>query len=82
MRESINIVKLCLANLPEGPVKIDNYKIQSTPKIINENTNGKLNSIILNIYSEGFHIPKSFSLYSLLKLLKRETGVFHINNGS
>jgi len=65
MRESIKNYSTCLENIPHGPIKIDNYKIQTTPTCYNENSNGRLNSIILNIYTEGFHIPNSLVLYRL-----------------
>ena len=65
MRESLAIVQQCLANIPEGPVKVENYKIMSPPKKYNEILYGKLNTIILNYYSEGIQMPKGLVLYRL-----------------
>lgn len=78
MHESIHIINQCIATIPEGPIKIDNNKIFSSSKNFNEISNGKFNSIILNINTEGFHIPANLVLFCLQKLLKRETGVFLI----
>ena len=52
MKESLNIVKQCLAEIPEGPIKVENYKTISPPKKYYEILYGKFNSIILNFYSE------------------------------
>ena len=32
MRESIHIIKQCLEQIPEGPCKVENFKIISPPK--------------------------------------------------
>ena len=55
MRESLAIVQQGLANIPEGPVKVENYKILY----------GEFNTIILNYYSEGIQTPKGLVLYCL-----------------
>lgn len=35
MRESISIIKQCLAAIPEGPCKVENYKYFAPPKKYN-----------------------------------------------
>ena len=78
MHESIKIINQCINMMPEGAIKIDNNKIFSVSKNSNETSNGEFNSIILNIYTEGFHIPAGLVLFCLQKHQKRETGVFLI----
>ena len=62
MKESLSIVQQCLANIPEGPVKVENYKIISPPKKHYKILYGKFNPIILNYYSEGIQTPKGLVL--------------------
>ena len=55
-------VQQCLANIPEGPVKVENYKIISPPKKHYKILYGKFNPIISNYYSEGIQTPKGLVL--------------------
>lgn len=76
MRESISICNQCLSKIVAGPIRIDNYKFLAPPKTNYEILYGRFNSITLKFYTEGFHIPEGLGIYGLLKLRKRETGVF------
>lgn len=51
-----------MANIPEGPIKVENYKIIAPPKKYNKILYGKFNTIILNYYSEGIQTPKGLVL--------------------
>lgn len=46
---------------PEGPVKVENYKITPPPKIYDEIIYGEFNHH-LNYSSEGIYLPKGLVL--------------------
>jgi len=79
MKESLGIIQQALAEIPEGPVKVENYKIISPPK-----TTMKfyMENLIhhFKLYSEGIHIPTGW-LYSAVEAPKGETGVVLHSDG-
>ena len=54
-----------LSKIPAGIIKTDNNKFTPPSKSIDEISYGKFNSIILSIFTEGFHINKGGLLYCL-----------------
>jgi len=80
MRESIGIITQCINNIPQGSVKIDNYKFIAPPK-------GEMKYHMENLihhfklYTEGYHIPANWA-YSAAEAPKGETGVFILSNNS
>jgi len=80
MRESISIIRQALSQIPEGAVRIDNYKLMTPPK---HKMKLSMESLIhhFKLYSEGFHIGAG-SFYSAIEAPKGETGVFLLSDGS
>jgi NADH-quinone oxidoreductase subunit D len=80
MYESLNIIKWCLKNLPNGLVKVDDKKI--TPP---DRTDMKysMESLIhhFKLYSEGFNVPKN-ETYACVEAPKGEFGVYLVGDGS
>jgi len=79
MRESISIIQQALANIKEGPIKVENFKISTPPK---ETIKFYMENLIhhFKLYSEGISTPKGW-LYSAVEAPKGETGVFLLSEG-
>jgi NADH dehydrogenase (ubiquinone) Fe-S protein 2 len=80
MRESIRIIQQCLNAIPQGLIKIDNYKLVPPSRA---NMKHSMESLIhhFKLYTEGFTIPKT-QIYSVTEAPKGETGVFLVSDGS
>jgi NADH-quinone oxidoreductase subunit D len=80
MRQSIAIMKQCLANMPTGPVSSQDGKVvppkrgemkQSMEALIHH----------FKLYTEGYHVPQG-EVYSAVEAPKGEFGVYLISDGS
>ena len=80
MRQSIRIMKQCLANMPTGPVSSQDGKVvppkrgemkQSMEALIHH----------FKLYTEGYHVPQG-EVYSAVEAPKGEFGVYLISDGS
>ncbi len=80
MRQSIRIMKQCLANMPSGPVSSQDGKVvppkrgemkQSMEALIHH----------FKLYTEGYHVPEG-EVYSAVEAPKGEFGVYLISDGS
>ena len=80
MRQSIRIMKQCLANMPSGPVSSQDGKVvppkrgemkQSMEALIHH----------FKLYTEGYHVPAG-EVYSAVEAPKGEFGVYLISDGS
>ena len=80
MRESLKIVKQCIAELPEGPVMSSNPKI-SPPK--RGEMKRSMEALInhFKLYTEGFHVPKG-EVYVGTESPKGEFGIYLVSDGS
>jgi NADH-quinone oxidoreductase subunit D len=80
MRQSVLIMKQCLEQMPEGPVKIDNYKVTTPPRAEMKTS---MEALIhhFKLYSEGYHVPKG-ETYTVVEAPKGEFGVYLISDGS
>lgn len=80
MRESIKIIYYCLNNIPQGLIKVDNYKIVPPSRA---NMKHSMESLIhhFKLFTEGFTIPPT-QIYSVTEAPKGETGVFLISDGT
>ncbi|MBY0501606.1 MAG: NADH-quinone oxidoreductase subunit D [Alphaproteobacteria bacterium] len=80
MRQSALIMKQCLEQMPEGPVKIDNYKVTTPPRMKMKTS---MEALIhhFKLYSEGYHVPKG-ETYTVVEAPKGEFGVYLISDGS
>ncbi len=80
MRESVKMIKQCLADMPRGPVKVEDNKI-SPPK--RDNMKQSMESLIhhFKLFSEGFHVPAG-ETYTAVEAPKGEFAVYLISDGS
>jgi NADH dehydrogenase (ubiquinone) Fe-S protein 2 len=80
MRESLNIVLQCLNKIPEGPIKVDNFKISVPSK---SNIKQSMESLIhhFKLFTEGYAVPAG-ETYTAVEAPKGEFGVFLVSNGS
>jgi NADH dehydrogenase (ubiquinone) Fe-S protein 2 len=69
MRQSLRIIGQCLKDMPDGPVKVDDYKIVPPPRAsMKESMEALIHHF--KLYSEGYSVPPGEVLSFLLK--KRE----------
>lgn len=80
MRQSVRIMKQCLEQMPEGPVKVKNYKITTPPRAEMKTS---MEALIhhFKLYTEGYHVPKG-ETYTAVEAPKGEFGVYLISDGS
>jgi len=80
MRESIKMIKQCLADMPPGPVKVDDRKI-SPPR--RSEMKESMEALIhhFKLYTEGYHVPAG-ETYSAIEAPKGEFAVFLVSDGS
>jgi NADH-quinone oxidoreductase subunit D len=80
MRQSVRIIKQCLARMPEGPVKALDHKF--TPPSRSE-MKRSMEALIhhFKLYTEGFHVPPG-ATYTATESPKGEFGVYLVADGT
>jgi len=80
MRESVRIINQCLANLPKGPIKINDGKITPPPK---KELKQSMEALIhhFKLFTEGYRVDKD-EIYTAVEAPKGEFGVYLISDGS
>ena len=80
MKESVNIINQCLANLPVGPIKTDDGKISPPPK---KEIKQSMEALIhhFKLFTEGYRVDKD-EIYTAVEAPKGEFGVYLISDGS
>lgn len=80
MRQSLNIIKQCIDNMPEGPVKTVNRKITAPSRI---ELKQSMEALIhhFKLYTEGIIVPVG-ETYTATEAPKGEFGVFLISDGT
>ncbi|WP_159993498.1 NADH-quinone oxidoreductase subunit D [Roseomonas sp. 18066] len=80
MRESLKIVKQCLAQMPGGPIKVADAKIAPPQR---GEMKRSMEALIhhFKLYSEGYHVPEG-STYTAVEAPKGEFGVFLVADGT
>lgn len=80
MRESIKIMKQCIARMPGGPVKVEDNKI-TPPK--RAEMKRSMESLIhhFKLFTEGFHVPAG-EVYTAIEAPKGEFAVYLISDGT
>ena len=80
MRQSLRIIRQCIENMPDGPVKTDNRKI--TPPKRGE-MKRSMEALIhhFKLYTEGYHVPPG-ETYTAVEAPKGEFGVYLVADGS
>ncbi len=80
MRQSIRIVKQCIANMPSGPVKTADPKI-TPPSRADMKTSMEALIHHFKLYTEGYRVPAG-EIYAAVEAPKGEFGVFIVSDGS
>jgi NADH-quinone oxidoreductase subunit D len=80
MRESIKIMEQCLENMPEGPIKVNDYKIAPPPRA---EMKSSMEAMIhhFKLYTEGYHVPAG-ETYTAVEAPKGEFGVYLVADGT
>ncbi len=79
MRQSLSIIKQCVANLPSGPVMTDDPKI-APPKraLMKESMEAMIQHF--KLFTEGVHVPAG-ETYTAVEAPKGEFGIYMISDG-
>ncbi len=80
MRQSIRIIRQCLADMPKGPVKTEDYKISPPSRV---DMKSSMEALIhhFKLYTEGYHVPAG-ETYTAVEAPKGEFGVYLVSDGS
>ncbi len=80
MRQSLRIIRQCLARLPKGPVSVEDPKI-TPPK--RELMKQSMEAMIhhFKLYTEGYHVPAG-ETYTAVEAPKGEFAVMLVSDGS
>jgi NADH dehydrogenase (ubiquinone) Fe-S protein 2 len=80
MRQSINIINQVMNTIPEGLVKINDYKITNSSRSQIKNS---MESLIhhFKYYTDGFNVP-SGETYVTIEAPKGEFGIFLVSDGT
>jgi len=80
MRQSLEIMKQCIAQLPDGPVMIDDFKVAPPPRAEMKRS---MEALIhhFKLFTEGYHVPAG-ETYAAVEAPKGEFGVFLVSDGS
>lgn len=80
MYQSIRIIKQCLFQLPQGPVKVKDHKISPPSR---DDMKNSMEAMIhhFKLYTEGYHVPEG-EVYAAVEAPKGEFGVFLVSDGT
>lgn len=80
MRQSLNIIRQCLNNMPEGLIKVENKKISSPSRTeIKQSMEALIHHF--KLFSEGLVIAPG-ETYTAVEAPKGEFGIYLVSNGS
>lgn len=80
IRQSLRIVKQCIANMPNGPVKTTDLKVAPPPRAEMKKS---MEALIhhFKLYTEGYHVPAG-ETYTAVEAPKGEFAVYLVSDGS
>ncbi len=80
MYESIKIMKQCIRELPDGDVKVNDYKVAPPPRA---EMKSSMEAMIhhFKLYTEGYHVPAG-ETYTAVEAPKGEFAVYLVSDGS
>ncbi len=80
MRESLKIINQCLEKMPDGPVKVQDNKVNPPSR---GDMKGSMEALIhhFKLYTEGYHVPRG-ETYAAVEAPKGEFAVYLISDGS
>ncbi|GMG38331.1 unnamed protein product [Ambrosiozyma monospora] len=79
-RQSLRIVEQCLNDMPAGPVKVEDFKINPPSKQLMKNDMETLIHHFL-LFTKGYQVPPG-ETYSAIEAPKGELGVYVVSDGS
>lgn len=80
MRQSLKIMKQCLKELPDGPVRTNDYKVTPPPRAEMKRS---MEALIhhFKLFTEGYHVPAG-ETYTAVEAPKGEFGVYLVSDGT
>ncbi|HUC67813.1 MAG TPA: NADH-quinone oxidoreductase subunit D [Stellaceae bacterium] len=80
MRQSLRIIRQALAQMPGGPVRVNDRKVSPPPRGEMKNS---MEALIhhFKLYTEGYHVPAG-ETYAVTEAPKGEFGVYLVADGS
>ena len=80
MRESLKIMRQCLEQMPEGPVRVPDQKVTPPPRAEMKRS---MEALIhhFKLYTEGVHVPAG-EVYAAIESAKGEFGVYLVADGT
>lgn len=80
MRQSVKIIQQAIHNMPDGPVKSDDYKISPPPRAEMKTS---MEAMIhhFKLFTEGYHVPAG-ETYTVVEAPKGEFGVYLVADGT
>jgi NADH-quinone oxidoreductase subunit D len=80
MRQSVRIIRQVLAQMPDGPIKINDQKIAPPPRAVMKQS---MEALIhhFKLYTEGYHVPAG-ETYTVVEAPKGEFGVYLVADGT
>jgi NADH-quinone oxidoreductase subunit D len=80
MRQSVRIIRQCIAEMPSGPIKTQDFKISPPPRAEMKRS---MEALIhhFKLYTEGYHVPAG-ETYTAVEAPKGEFGVYLVADGT
>lgn len=80
IRQSLKIMQQCMRELPEGPIKVNDYKVAPPPRAEMKRS---MEALIhhFKLFTEGYHVPAG-ETYTAIETPKGEFGVYLVSDGS
>ncbi|WP_448203172.1 NADH-quinone oxidoreductase subunit D [Azospirillum sp. sgz302134] len=80
MRQSARIIRQCLKELPEGPVRVEDRKVAPPPR---GEMKRSMEALIhhFKLFTEGFHVPAG-ETYTAIEAPKGEFAVYLVSDGT
>lgn len=80
MRQSNKIIRQCLRDMPQGPIKVDDRKIAPPPRA---EMKSSMEALIhhFKLYTEGYHVPAG-ETYTAVEAPKGEFAVYLVSDGT
>ncbi|CAK9442311.1 uncharacterized protein LODBEIA_P60540 [Lodderomyces beijingensis] len=79
-RQSLRIIFQCINDIPQGPVKVEDYKISPPPRaLMKEDMEALIHHFLL--FTKGYAVPQG-ETYTAIEAPKGEMGVYVVSDGS
>ena len=79
-RQSLRIIEQCINDMPDGPVKVEDYKISPPPRsLMKEDMEALIHHFLL--FSKGYAVPAG-ETYTVIEAPKGEMAVYVVSDGT